>query len=112
MSLTVIRRFGIVVIQRGALVRLDLGVPVSSPPQRMRGLSRSLNTAADASLGDGHRVSGQALAIMSASAISQKNEQAGSFSLRRIGPSPRSRSEKRTLVVRLRKRYEPSPRSS
>ncbi|MEG8231032.1 hypothetical protein [Pseudomonas orientalis] len=43
--------------------------------------------------------------MMPASAISQKNEQAGSFSLRRTGPSPRSRSENRSFVVRFRCRY-------
>lgn len=41
------------------------------------------------------------LAMMSAFAISQKKEQAGILSLRRTAPSPRSLSEKRSLVVRF-----------
>jgi hypothetical protein len=43
----------------------------------------------------------QALAMMSASASSQKKEQAGIFSFRRTGPSPRSLSENRSLVMRF-----------
>ncbi|MNN78303.1 hypothetical protein D3C81_1948470 [compost metagenome] len=50
----VVRRLGVVVGQHGAWERLDFGVPVGTPAQRVPCCGRSFNAAADASVGDGH----------------------------------------------------------